>query len=277
VNNPLLINVLFFILGCLFGSFLSVVIYRLLHRQKGIFFGHSRCPKCKHKLMAWDLIPIVSWLYKGGRCSYCHQPISPVYPSLELVCGLLFLTNYNMVAAGQHFLFFNNYQIDWLFAAKIFFLCLVTLNLVAIFFSDLQKKVIPEVLLYSWILLCLFSSLLTGVDLLAAVTDRTIALAVALLFFGGQNLLSKGKWLGSGDIYVAAGMALLLGLNNFLLAVACSYILGCVLALLLLVSKKVKFSDPVPFAPFLLLGTLIALYHGNDFLIWYLGSLLLIK
>jgi prepilin signal peptidase PulO-like enzyme (type II secretory pathway) len=269
-----LISILLFILGSAFGSFLSVLVYRLLHNQKGILWGHSRCPQCKHRLKPWDLIPIISWLIKGGRCSYCKKNISAIYPSLELVTGLLFVTNYNLIISGENFQFFNNYQTDWLLIVKMVFLCLISLNLVAIFFSDLQKKTIPNLLLYTWIGLTAFAFLLTGNNFIDELINRAIALGIGLVFFGGQYLVSKGKWLGSGDIYVAAGMALLLGVNNFLVAVAFSYIIGCLISLPLLIFKKLKFKETIAFAPFLILGTLLALYHGNNFLNWYLGDLI---
>lgn len=275
MNNLYLISLLLFILGCLFGSFLSVLVHRTLNRQKGIIFGKSRCPKCKHALHALDLIPILSWLLKGGRCSYCKKPISAVYPSLELVTGLLFVTNFNMIFANTSFDFFNSYLFDPLMVVKLLFLCLVCLNLMAIFFSDLQKKSIPTLFLYSWVILTAFTFLLTGTAFADALISRGFALLVAALLFGGQYLISKGKWLGSGDLYLAAGMALFLGLNKFLLAVVICYLLGSLISLCLLALRRVSFKQTVPFAPFLIMGTLIALYQGNEIVYWYLHYLML--
>ncbi len=276
MTQDLLISIMMFVLGCLFGSFLSVLVHRTLHRQSGIIFGKSRCPKCKHPLRPRELIPVLSWLFQRGRCSYCHKPISAIYPALELVTGLLFLTNYNMVLANPAFTYFANFSFDWIFVVKIIYLGLIVLNLTAIFFSDLQKKAIPNLFLYSWVILTAFSFLLSGAQPFDNLLDRLTALGIALLIFGGQYLISKGKWLGSGDIFVAAGMGLLLGLNSFLVAVAFTYILGSVISLGLLLLKKVKFSQSVPFAPFLILGTLIALYHGQEIIDWYWHLFLII-
>ncbi len=276
MNNIYLISFFLFLLGSAFGSFLSVLIHRTLTGQKGIIMGKSRCPKCKHRLGALDLIPLFSWLFRGGRCAYCKKPVSPIYPALELVTGLLFVTNFNMIFSNENFDLFNGYLLDWMLVLKFVFLALVILNLMAIFFSDLQKKHIPTLFLYSLIGITIFTFLLTAEDPLTALISRGYALVVAALLFGGQYLVSKGKWLGSGDLYLAAGMALLLGLNKFLIAVVFCYLIGSVISILLLIFQKVRFKQTVPFAPFLILGTLVALYQGNEIVNWYLHYLLFI-
>lgn len=275
MNNTYLISLVLFIFGCLFGSFLSVLVHRTLHRQKGIIFGQSRCPKCKHRLHALDLIPILSWLFKRGRCSYCHKEISPIYPALELISGLLFVSSYNMVMFNSNFDFFNSYLTDWMLVMKIVFLCLISLNLLIIFFSDLQKKAIPNIFLYSWIALCLLAYFLITPWGLDQLYGKILAVLTALLFFGGQYLFSRGKWLGSGDIYVAVGMGLLLGFPKLLIAIFLAYLTGSLISMLLLFSKKLKAGQSVPFAPFLMIGTIISLYQGNELLSWYLNLIFL--
>lgn len=81
-----------FVIGACFGSFASVVIYRIQHKKAGIFGGRSECthPKCQRVLSAKELVPILSWVFQRGKCSGCGSGISPLYPVLEIVTGILF-------------------------------------------------------------------------------------------------------------------------------------------------------------------------------------------
>lgn len=265
-----------FILGCCFGSFLSVAIGRTLKQQKGIFLGTSACPKCKHKLSPWDLIPIFSWIFHKGRCAYCHKPISIEYPALELITGLLFLTNYtSLLAPSQFFDFAENPANQLFFWPKLIFLCLTSLSLLSICFSDLKTQTIPNIFLSLWILLCIPAFLLTPIGFSASLISRLIALVIAIFFFGGQYILSKGRWLGSGDIWIAIGMGLLLGWEKLLLAIVLSYLIGSIVAIILLLCKKKKVKQAIAFGPFLVMGTLISLYFGNQIISWYLSTLII--
>lgn len=80
-----------FLLGILFGSFASVVIYRLRSGESGTLTGRSHCPKCGNTLQARHLVPIFSWLFQWGKCAFCKEKIPVVYPLLELSSGVLFL------------------------------------------------------------------------------------------------------------------------------------------------------------------------------------------
>ena len=94
-NDPL-IAVFVFAIGACVGSFLNVVVYRL-PIGRSLITPPSACPKCGHKLAAWDNIPVLGWLLLRGKCRYCHEPISPRYPLVELVTGLLFVGHYWML------------------------------------------------------------------------------------------------------------------------------------------------------------------------------------
>jgi len=116
--------------------------------------------------------------------------------------------------------------------------------------------------------------LLNGGNLYNNVINHLLALAIALAIFGGQYAASKGRWLGSGDIYLSAGMALLLGLNNFILATVCSYLIGSLIVITLMLAKRARIKQTVPFAPFLIMGTFVAFYHGNEIINWYFSNFL---
>ena len=96
-----------------------------------------------------------------------------------------------------------------------------------------------------------------------------IAVALALLFFGGQRLLSKGAWLGEGDVYVAVGMAFLFGWKLLIVATVLTYLLGAIISILLLILKKVDRKSKIPFAPFMVFGSFATLLYGEEILTWY--------
>src|SRR4051794_22477009 len=75
------------------GSFINAAVWRI-HTKKSIINDRSECPNCHHKLGFFDLIPVLSWLYLGGKCHYCHKPISAQYPLVELVTAGLFVLSY---------------------------------------------------------------------------------------------------------------------------------------------------------------------------------------
>ena len=99
-----MIDVFLFVLGMVFGSFGSVLIWRLQESLswqdiKAILVGRSKCPKCWTTLQPKDLIPIFSFLSTKGKCRYCHKPISRVYPALEILSGLIFVFSYHWTIA----------------------------------------------------------------------------------------------------------------------------------------------------------------------------------
>jgi leader peptidase (prepilin peptidase) / N-methyltransferase len=89
----LTVAIFVFLLGSCVGSFLNVVVYRM-PREMSLISPPSTCPKCGHKLAAYDNVPILGWLWLRGKCRYCRNPISPRYPIVELITGLLFLGHF---------------------------------------------------------------------------------------------------------------------------------------------------------------------------------------
>ena len=89
-----------FILGACVGSFLNVVVWRLPQGQS-LSYPPSHCPKCGNALPWYDNIPVFGWIKLRGRCRFCREPISPRYPIVEAICGLLFVFYYVMFFLGQ--------------------------------------------------------------------------------------------------------------------------------------------------------------------------------
>lgn len=272
----LFVAIIVFIFGTATGSFLSVVIHRVRHKQKGILLSHSICPSCKKKLKWRHLIPIFSWLFLRGKCAYCGKKISTHYFSLEVITGLLFLLTFlvwNFVNEIPSTIdpTLLSYSINWhTFEIFIFYIILFTF-LIAIFFYDLLYKEIPDRFSLPAIAITIAGVLILD---LTPPLSMLIGGAGIFLFFLAQLVLSKGKWIGGGDLRLGALMGLLLGWKLGLIALVLSYLFGSIASVILLIRKKANRSSTIPFGPFLVTGTIIAIFYGNQILSWYLGTLM---
>lgn len=265
-----------FILGTAIGSFLSVVIYRIHKKKKGIFLSHSVCPECNKKIKWRHLIPLFSWLFLRGKCGYCGKPISSHYFVMELATGLLFLgafLEWNFVNTIPSTIDPNllHYTIDWdVFQILIFYLIEFTL-LVAIFFYDLMYKVIPDRFSIPTIIIGIAGGLLFGIP---TPLNMLIGATAFALFFILQFVISKGAWIGGGDVRLGLIIGVLLGFEKGLVALILAYLIGAVLSLILLIQKKVNRKTAIPFGPFLITGVIVAIFWGEYILDWYLGTML---
>lgn len=236
--------------GIILGSFLNVVIHRL-PRGESVILPPSRCPRCGGRLSLLDLVPVLSYLRLRGKCRMCGARISPRYPLVELLTGLLF--------AGTYAAF------GWqpVLAKHLFLLAL----LVAVTFIDLEHYLIPNRLIAA--------GLAGGVLLNLYARDLTPASAAlgALLpagFFLLLAVASRGG-VGGGDIKLAAVIGLFLGLPLALVAVFVASLAAGAVGLALLAAGRKRRWDPIPFGPFLALGAAAAIFYGPAILNWYLG------
>ena len=245
-----------FFIGLGFGSFASVIIHRLHTKEKGIWWGRSKCPHCSHKLSTVDLIPLFGFLINQFKCRYCKERIPFRYPLLEIVMGIGFLATTILVGFGSPLLLAY-----YLLLAFIF----VVISFYDILFQEIPDKIsIPTIILTGLVgyfgHLHTFSSLFVG-------------FLVPVLFFGTLFLASNGRWLGGGDVRLGAIMGFVLGWPIVLIGLFWGYLLGSIYSAIGLITKKLTRKSPIPFGPFLLLGTYIAMFWGRDMLNWYLGLL----
>jgi len=240
------------VVGLSFGSFASVVIHRLHQREGGILFGRSKCPECQRQLNVRDLIPVISYLMTGHKCRYCEKPISARYPLLEMTMGAAFLTTFLQVGLTEPL--WLGY---WLLLTFIF----VLLSFYDIYFQEIPDEIsLPTIVLTG--IVGYFGGLHTGASLLTA-----FAVPVgffSLLFFG-----SRGKWIGGGDIRLGAIMGFVTGWPTILVALFIGYFVGAVFSLGGMATGKLSRKSVIPFGPFLLLDTYIAVFWGQDILNWY--------
>ncbi len=254
-----------FILGASFGSFIGVITERIHKGKKGIWFGRSMCVWCRKKLSAIDMIPIFNYFYLKGKCRHCKKKIPAHYPGLELFSGLTFATlflRYPFTGMTGLVVDMNNLLPFAVFSVYAFLL-------ISIFFYDLLYSEIPDMFMFPLIALAFIGSFILGAP---GLMSLLIGVGIALCIFGGQYLLSKGTWLGEGDIYLSIAMACIFGWQLFLIALTITYFIGGLTAAFLLLTKKVTQKSRVPFAPFMVLGTFITIFLGDEILNWYLTS-----
>lgn len=265
----MLLNILYlavlFVLGAAVGSFISVLVYRLHHREKGIFKGRSMCIECKTPLKAKDLIPLLSYLTLRGRCRYCSKEISYMYPLIELSAGLIYALLFIKFPFADAYLNFDGLTL--LQYALYGFYAFI---LIFTFFFDLHYHHVSDEILLPAILIGLVAVLVPGSP---HIINALIGMAIPIAFFGAQFILSRGSWLGAGDLRVGAFMGVILGWKLVVIALVLSYIIGSIASIFVAIKKHKFYGVQIPFAPFLVTGTFLAIFFGNEILRWYLGTL----
>lgn len=255
---------LFFVFGTIVGSFLNVVIFRMnTSRSLG---GRSACMSCVKKLSWYELIPILSFVFQGGRCRGCKTKISKQYPTVEFVTGVLF--------AGLFCKFSDLFwQAPHVFLGYYVYFGLLFSTLIVISVYDFRHKIIPDQLsLFLGVVafLGLFVFQARGLAFgLPNLWDVLVPIIVASVF-GSMWLLSRGAWMGLGDAKLVLGLGFMLGFKMFLSAVALSFWIGATVGLVLISVKKLRgLKSEMPFAPFLVLGSLIAFFFDLNLFLFF--------
>ncbi|XOU94478.1 MAG: prepilin peptidase [Candidatus Kerfeldbacteria bacterium] len=243
------------ILGLVVGSFLNAVIYRL-HVKVSFMRGRSYCPSCKHDLSAKDLVPLFSFLFLRGKCRYCSKKISWQYPLVEFFIMVSFLILY------------------WQFGLSLdFFVYLIYTGFLAVIFVyDLKYYLILDKVSIPAIVVAF---LLSFFVLEIGIVSLLISVLIGGGFFLLQFVISKGKWIGGGDIRLGVLMGLMLGYPVILVALFIAYILGSVIGVVLIAGKKKKWKSQVPFGTFLSIATYIAFIFGEYIVNYYQDLFLL--
>lgn len=234
--------------GLIMGSFLNMLIPRLHTGQGGILFGRSRCPHCKHNLQAQDLIPLLSFLWLKGKCRHCRVRIEFWYPLTEITLAVLFAVLYLQVQDLRL----------WLWLAPHFFV------LTYIFFHDVRYKEIHDSVMIPGIIFAALAAFSIGNPV-----GAFIGAAVAGAFFALQYFISRGRWIGSGDIRIGLFIGFFLGWPMTLIALLLSYLAGSLISIVLLLRGKAALKTAVPLGPFLVLGTLLSFFWGDPILNFY--------
>ena len=251
--------ILVFVFGLILGSFLNSVIWRL--RDNIAIFTRSRsmCTHCRNQLSWKENIPLISWLVLKGKCLHCQKDISLYYPLVELGTAVMFTFIVHQYLPNAQFS-------EWSLVRDLFFITF----LIIIFVQDLRYQEISTDIV--WI------GAIVGVAINLGFLGQTFNnLALGALIGGGfflaQYLISQGRWIGGGDVRMGFMMGVWLGWPNVLVALFLAYVLGAIVGIYLLVTKKAGGNTAIPFGTFLAVGTVISLYAGTGMINWYVGLL----
>lgn len=271
-----MIYLLSLIIGAVVGSFVNVVILRLAG-GKSLLWPPSHCPHCRHRLALFDLIPVISFIFLRGHCRYCRQKISWQYPLVEAATSLLFLAATIIGVYHQaiphpwygldQFCFFSSVTACINFFPELLRDWLVIVFLIIIFVYDLKWRLILDRVVLPAIAIVFIFNLLLGANWL----NLVLAAAVGGGFFALQFLLSRGRWIGGGDLRVGALLGVLLGWPAVILAIFLAYIAGAIVSVILIIVKGRKLASEIPFAVFLAPAALFTLWFGERIISWYLG------
>lgn len=250
------------VLGLIFGSFINAFVWRL-HENKDWISGHSECIECHHRLKMIDLVPILSWLLLKGQCRYCHKKISVQYPLVELLTAILFFLSYAYWPV----------RVTGVNAVEFGFWLVMLIGLIALAVYDLKWMLLPTNVIYALIPIGLVMALISisqSNDVLKSCLDYILAILVGGGLFYLVFIISKGKWIGGGDVRLGFLLGLLAGTPGYsFLFIFLASIIGSIVSILLLSRGKMKKNSLIPFGPFLIAGLFIVQLAGSSIVHWY--------
>lgn len=248
--------ILLFILGISIGSFLNVLVDRL-PKNESIIKSRSHCDHCRRKLAWYDLIPVFSFIMLSGKCRHCRSPISFYSPTIELTTGILFVMLFLLIQDIS--IMYQVLSIRYI--AQIFFYLFLVSSLIVIFFTDLKYGIIPNKIVYSAIIV---SSIYLILNTNYLILSNFFSAFFVFLFFILIFFATHGKGMGFGDVKLVFLLGLILGFPKIALAIYLAFLIGAIVSIILILFKKKKFfGSTIPFGPFLVLATIIALFWGS--------------
>lgn len=290
--NELIIYLALTLTGLALGSFAGATVWRLRAQQlafdkkqgdpydaveykrlkkllgKKVRSDRSRCLECGYELKWYDLIPLVSWVSIKGKCRACKHPIGYFEPLIELGTVAFFVLSYLFwpldLTTGYEIAHF----ILWLVAGVI---------MAMLFAYDAKWYLLPDRLVAALAVVGLVITVLIGLNSGTLLTTLLSALGAVGVLAGLYAVLyaaSRGQWVGFGDVKLGVGLGLLL--VNWELAFVALFLanlIGCLIVIPLMATKKLKRSSRIPFGPLLIAGTIIAWFIGTPLMAWYIGGL----
>jgi len=226
----------------------------------------SKCLHCGHELKWYDLIPLVSWLSLKGKCRYCHHAIGRFEPIIELGVALFFILSYAFWPGDLQTGLGIAHFVLWLIAGVV----------MAIMFAyDAKWFLLPDILSLALVVVGLgivgVTAAETG-DIAGTLLSAAGSVAVLSGLYALLYAVSKGRWVGFGDVKLGIGLGLLLvDWKLAIVAVFLANFIGCLIVIPLLSMKKLGRSSHIPFGPLLIAGTVLAFFLGTPIIDWYLG------
>lgn len=272
------LSVMIFVLGLCLGSFVNMLVYRVAvgygivssrgqrpwRSRRDCFAAlamthRSFCDGCGRQLKWYENIPVISWILQNGKTRCCKKKLPLAYPITELMMGILLIFNFK-------FLILNQFQI---LNFQTFFLFFIeSIIIVFLVFSaafDLKYMILPD---FSTVILlaCTVILLIIGRSQEPPLQNIFTGLVV-MAFFWFLHLITRGKGMGMGDVKLVFFIGLFLGWQKTIVALYTAFIVGAIIGIILIILNKAKRKTEVPFGPFLILGTFVGWWWGNE--IWY--------
>jgi leader peptidase (prepilin peptidase)/N-methyltransferase len=240
------------LMGLGLGSFFNVLIDRL-PKGENVIWDRSHCDFCKKTLRWYELIPIISFVFQGGKCRRCNKKLSLKYPIIESLTAL----GFGLVS--WHFAYQPwNTQLAWFIAFSSFLI---------IFFIDLEHQIIPDSMV--------IALLLAGIIHIWPMESVQWRPYVASGFIGGLFflflwLITRGRGMGFGDVKLVGVMGLLLGYPHIVIALYAAFLTGAIVAVILMIRGSAKMKSRIAFGPFLIVGTFISLFWTDSIVsLWF--------
>lgn len=229
----------------------------------------SQCLHCHHQLAWYDLVPLVSWLSTGGKCRYCGAKIGWFEPVIELAVAAFFVASYLLWPQPLDTPLAIAQLVIWLVAG---------IGLAILFAYDLRWFLLPDRVMVPTIVLGVIYAILVVVqnpDVLGGVMSLVSAIAILSGLYLVLWAVSKGRWIGFGDVKL--GLVLALFLTDWRVAFVALFaanLIGCLIVLPGLMTGKLSRTTRVPFGPLLIMGGVLAMLVGRQIVEWYVTILL---
>lgn len=246
--TQVLILGLTFLYGIVIGSFLNVCIYRIPKKESIVTVG-SHCMSCNHELKWYDLFPLFSFLFLRGKCRYCGVKLSPQYPIIEAVNGVLYVIVIACMGLSLQSVM-----------SCLFVSALLTLSVI-----DFRTMEIPVSINAFILALGIISTIVDYKNWISHVAGF-FAVSVFLLVC---LFITRGRGIGGGDIKLMAVAGLFVGWANIVLGLVIGCVVGAIIQCIIIAVTKKK--DRFAFGPYLSVGIFLAMLLGDLFWDWYLG------
>lgn len=279
MSYEILIGIFVFLFGIIFGSFYNVVIYRL-PAEMPISKGRSMCFNCKHILGFFDLFPLFSYLFLGGKCRYCKAKISPRYFFVELLTGILFVLAYVKYSLSYEFIIlcvffsmliivgFIDYDtmyiydcVLWIFSG-ITFILMIIYNAMNIIESSAYEHTFNTIFIY----------VITSMkyNILGLVVGAFIYFAI---YYIAKMLYGKEAF-GVGDIFLNAAIGFVMGTPYIVISSFFAFFVGLFfIVIFAILGKKFKLKQEVSFGPYMCVSAVIISLYGSEMINYYIDFL----
>lgn len=269
-----LIAVFVFIFGLITGSFLNVCISRL-PRGESVVRPSSHCPKCERPIKPHDNIPLLSYLLLAGKCRGCKTRISPMYPAVELLTGLLFLASYLVFGNSAE-------TLKWAAFSAI---------VVVLIFTDWRERLLPDKINFTGLGIGLIISFFVRpqdgaalwiarrifefpppapvISFAGAVIGAAVGGGLLWLVGEGYFRLRGREGMGLGDVKMMLMAGAFLGLRRTILTILLASALGALLGAIFILFSRKGADYELPFGSFLGTAALLVVFFGTPVLIWY--------